>query len=153
MIDIQIVNKSNNANPSYAKIGDAGMDIRAFITPETSNVGDTVYKLAPHSRALIHTGIYVKIAESYQIEVRPRSGLAYKQGVTVLNSPGTIDENYIGEVGVILINHSDEYVTIRSGDRIAQIVLMPSPKINWIPVKELGDTERGQGGFGSTGKN
>lgn len=151
-IKVQIVNKSNNVLPFYAKLGDAGMDIKAWVTPEHENVGDNSFMIEPLGKALIHTGIYCKIPIGYQIEIRPRSGLAFKHGITVLNAPGTIDENYIGEIGVILYNaHPDESFVVQSGDRIAQLVLMESPKIEWDEVKELEATDRGTGGFGHSG--
>ena len=150
-VEILVVNKSDNTLPHYSKMGDAGMDIRAFIIPDKSNIGGNVIIIPPNSRKLIPTGIYVKIAEGYQIEVRPRSGLAFKEGITVLNTPGTIDENYTGEIGVVLYNTTDTAFKVRSGDRIAQLVLMKSPKIKWKDVQELPTTDRGEGGFGSTG--
>ncbi len=150
-VKVQIINSSPNALPKYAKEGDAGMDIHAWVNPEYSNVGDTTFKLMAGTRALIHTGIKSKIPSGYQIEVRPRSGLALKHGIMVLNSPGTIDENYIGEICIILYNTSDINFTIRNGDRIAQLVLMKSPKIEWDIVDTLEDTNRGSGGFGHTG--
>lgn len=151
-VKIKIVNKSNNVLPSYAKEGDAGMDIRAYITADKSNVGNQhSIRINPDDRWLIPTGIYVKIAKGYQIEVRPRSGLAYKNGITVLNTPGTIDENYTGEIGIILQNNSNKPFIVNSGDRIAQLVLMKSPKIEWVTVSSLEETDRGTGGFGHTG--
>lgn len=152
MIKVNIVNKSTNDYPTYAKDGDAGMDIKAWITPDDL-MEDDVYIIPAGYRTLIPTGIYCKIPEGYQIEVRPRSGLAFKKGITVLNSPGTIDENYIGEIKVILHNASTTDFIVNSGDRIAQLVLMESPKISWNVVDTLENTDRGTSGFGSTGKD
>lgn len=131
--------------PSYATLGAAGADIRACIT------GPVVIK--PGERALIPTGLFFEIPEGYEIQVRPRSGLALKHGITCLNSPGTIDSDYRGEIGVILINTGKEDFTVENNDRIAQIVLSPVVRADFIPAGNLSETERGTGGFGSTGKN
>lgn len=146
MVKVGIVNKSNNELPKYATIGSSGMDIRA-------NIGEPII-LKPFERRLIPTGIYVDLPEGYEIQVRSRSGLAYKQGLFVLNSPGTIDDDYVGEIGVILCNLSGEEQTINPGDRIAQLVLCKlEDKVEWDERKELGKvTERGAGGYGHTGK-
>lgn len=146
MVKVGIVNKSNNELPKYATIGSSGMDIRA-------NIGEPII-LKPFERRLIPTGIYVDLPEGYEIQVRSRSGLAYKQGLFVLNSPGTIDDDYTGEIGVILCNLSGEEQTINPGDRIAQIVLCKlEDKVEWDEREELGKvTERGAGGYGHTGK-
>jgi len=146
MVKVGIVNKSNNELPKYATIGSSGMDIRA-------NIGEPII-LKPFERQLIPTGIYVDLPEGYEIQVRSRSGLAYKQGLFVLNSPGTIDDDYTGEIGVILCNLSGEEQTINPGDRIAQLVLCKlEDKVEWDEREELGKvTERGAGGYGHTGK-
>ncbi len=143
--DLKIVNKSKNPLPSYAHIGDSGMDIRANI--------DAEIKLHPLERRLIPTGIYVDIPEGYEIQVRPRSGMALTRGLTVLNTPGTIDEGYTNEVGVILINLSSEIQTILPGEKIAQLVMMEVTKANIIEVKEINkETDRGLDGYGSSGR-
>lgn len=143
-IEIRIVNKSSNSYPEYATTGASGMDIRAAI--------DKQVVLQPMQRALLPTGLFVSIPEGYEIQIRPRSGLAIKQGITCLNTPGTIDADYRGEIKVILINLSAEEQTIQPGDRIAQMVLQKVERIEWQPVETLDDTDRGTGGFGSTGK-
>lgn len=133
--------------PQYAKEGDAGMDIRAYIRNEDPN-----YELiSRYGRKIIPTGIKVAIPEGYEIQVRPRSGMTIKMGITVLNTPGTIDSGYRGEIGVILYNTNEYPVKIYHGDRIAQLVLSEVPKIEWAEVEELSETSRGEGGFGSTG--
>ncbi len=134
--------------PSYAKKGDSGMDIRAYISKEIIPREITIYS---GQRILIGTGIAPRIPKGYELQVRPRSGLALKQGLTVLNSPGTIDEGYTGEICVIMINHDGLAKTIKHGYRIAQLVLAPVTKAEVEEVKELQKTERGSGGFGSTG--
>lgn len=131
--------------PSYSTFGAAGADIRACITAPVV--------IKPGERALIPTGLLFEIPEGYEIQVRPRSGLALKHGITCLNSPGTIDSDYRGEIGVILINTGKEDFTVENNDRIAQIVLSPVVRADFIPVGNLSETERGTGGFGSTGKN
>jgi dUTP pyrophosphatase len=122
----------------------AGMDLRA-------NINETVI-LQPGERRLIPTGIHISLPKGYEAQVRPRSGLAYKHGVTVLNSPGTIDADYTGDVGVILVNHGNEPFTVNDGDRIAQMVIAQYTQVTWNEVNELNQTERGDGGFGHTGK-
>lgn len=139
-----IINRSNNPLPEYATAVASGMDIRAFI-PET-------IVLAPMQRELVPTGLFVELTEGYEIQVRPRSGFAIKQGITCLNSPGTVDADYRGELKVILINLSDTVQEIHSGDRIAQLVFAPVVKGAWNQVEIINDTERGAGGFGSTGR-
>jgi dUTP pyrophosphatase len=139
-----IINKSNNPLPEYATEGSSGMDIRAFI--------DGPIVLSPMERLLVPTGLFVELTEGYEIQVRPRSGLAIKQGITCLNSPGTVDADYRGELKVVLINLSVENQTIHSGDRIAQLVVAEVAKASWNLVSTINDTERGEGGFGSTGK-
>jgi dUTP pyrophosphatase len=132
--------------PAYETAGSAGMDVRAAV-PD----GDPI-TLAPGARAMVPTGLSVAIPEGYEIQVRPRSGLAAKHGLTCLNTPGTIDSDYRGEIKVILINLGSEAFTIRRGERIAQLVLAPVTRLEWQPVSELPETARGAGGFGSTGR-
>ena len=141
---VAIINKSNNPLPSYETSASAGLDIRAFIEEKCT--------LIPGERKLIKTGLFLEIPEGYEAQVRPRSGLALKNGITVLNSPGTIDADYRGEIGVILINHSAEIFEINSGDRIAQLVFAKVEQAVWYETESLNETERGEGGFGSTGK-
>jgi dUTP pyrophosphatase len=142
-LDVKIINQSNNELPSYATLGSSGMDIRAFIAEPLV--------LQPLARVLVPTGLFVEIPLGYEIQIRPRSGLAIKQGITCLNTPGTIDADYRGEIKVILINLSAEPQTIMPGDRIAQMILQKVEQIQWVQVNELGSSERGTGGFGSTG--
>jgi dUTP pyrophosphatase len=141
---VLVINKSNNDLPAYETIASAGLDVRAFIEESIT--------LKPFERKLVKTGLFLEIPFGYEAQVRPRSGFALKNGVTVLNSPGTIDADYRGEVGVILINLSQENVEIHSGDRIAQLVFAKVEQAEWNEVETLSETERGQGGFGSTGK-
>jgi dUTP pyrophosphatase len=141
---VAIINKSTNTLPSYETSASAGLDIRAFIEEKLT--------LSPGERKLIKTGLFLEIPEGYEAQVRPRSGLALKNGITVLNSPGTIDADYRGEIGVILINHSSEIFEINSGDRIAQLVFAKVEQAVWYETESLNETERGEGGFGSTGK-
>lgn len=141
---VLVINKSNNVLPAYETIGSAGLDIRAFIEESIT--------LKPFERKLVKTGLFLEIPIGFEAQVRPRSGFALKNGVTVLNSPGTIDADYRGEVGVILINLSQEKVEIHSGDRIAQLVFAKVEQAEWTEVETLSETERGEGGFGSTGK-
>jgi dUTP pyrophosphatase len=143
-IEVKIVNKSRNELPAYATAGSSGMDIRAFL--------DIPKTLQPLERALIPTGIFIELPEGYEVQVRPRSGLAVKQGITCLNTPGTIDADYRGEIKIILINLSAEEQVINPGDRIAQLVIQKVEKMLWQPVEELASTERNAGGFGHTGK-
>ena len=143
---LNIVNKSNNALPSYETINSAGMDLRAYL-PD----GEMVVK--PMQRSLVPTGLFMEIPVGYEGQVRPRSGLAIKSGITVLNSPGTIDADYRGEVKVILINLSDQEFVIKSGDRIAQLVIAKCEQMEVVDVETLSETERGAGGFGHTGKS
>ena len=142
---LNIVNKSNNALPAYETVNSAGMDLRAYL-PD----GELVIK--PMQRALVPTGLFMEIPVGYEGQVRPRSGLAIKSGITVLNSPGTIDADYRGEVKVILINLSDADFVIKSGDRIAQLVIAKHEQPEVVEVEVLSETERGAGGFGHTGK-
>lgn len=140
---VRIINHSKNPLPAYETGLSAGMDVRA-------NLDEPVI-LKPLERALIKTGLFLEIPEGCECQVRPRSGLAFKKGITVLNSPGTIDADYRGEVGVILVNLSAEPFTVEQGERIAQLVFAKVKQAKWIEVKELSETERGAGGFGSTG--
>lgn len=141
---IKIINKSENALPSYETIASAGMDLRAYL--------DTSVTLKPMERKIIPTGLAIELTPGYEAQIRPRSGLAIKHGITLLNTPGTIDADYRGDIGIILVNLSTEDFTIESGDRIAQMVIAKYEQIQWKQVKELSTTERGAGGFGSTGK-
>ena len=145
MIKVKLINKSNNPNPYYETNGSAGVDLRAF-TEE-----DIVIK--PMERKMIHTGLYMQIPEGYEGSVRPRSGLALKKGITVLNTPGVVDEDYRGEVCVILINLSNEDFIVKNGERIAQMLFKKVERAVFAEVKELDETERGDGGFGHTGTN
>ncbi len=141
---IRIVNKSTNALPQYATSQSAGIDLRA-------NLAEPVV-LKPMERKLIPTGLFIELPEGYEAQIRPRSGLALKHGITVLNTPGTIDADYRGEIGVILINLSTEDFKIEHGERICQMVIARHEQAEWIQVEELNETERGTGGFGHTGK-
>ena len=141
---VKIVNHSKHALPEYQTPLSAGLDIRA-------NLDESV-TLRPVESAMIPTGMFVELPEGCEMQIRPRSGLAAKHGITVLNSPGTIDADYRGEIKVILVNLSNEPFTIESGERIAQMIVARYEQIEWQPVEELGTTERGAGGFGSTGK-
>ncbi|MGN6491332.1 MAG: dUTP diphosphatase [Agriterribacter sp.] len=144
-ISIRIINQSNNPLPEYATTGASGMDVRAHLAAPVV--------LQPLERALIPTGLFMEIPEGYEVQVRPRSGLAVKQGITCLNTPGTIDSDYRGEVKVILINLSNEPQTLQPGDRIAQLVLQQVEKAEWVPSASINVTARNEGGFGHTGKN
>ena len=141
---VKIINKSNNQLPAYETASSAGMDLRAFL--------DSDIVLKPFKRKLIPTGLYIELPDGYEAQIRPRSGLAIKSGITVLNSPGTIDADYRGEIKVILINLSDSDFTIKSGERICQMVIAKHEKAEFIEVEEISETERGAGGFGHTGK-
>lgn len=142
-MEVKVINKSNNSLPEYSTPQSAGMDLRAFITePVILGVID---------RALIPTGLYIEMPEGYEAQIRPRSGLAIKHGVTVLNSPGTVDADYRGEICVELVNISNTPFTIEPGDRIAQLVFSKYEKVDFIEVEELSETERGTGGIGHTG--
>ena len=141
---IPIVNHSHHPLPSYATQGSSGLDLRAFVTAPV--------QLAPLERALIPTGLHIALPNNWEAQVRPRSGLAIKQGLTCLNTPGTIDADYRGEIKVILINLSNEIQVIQDGDRIAQIVFQQVEKMEWQLVENLETTQRGDGGFGHTGK-
>jgi dUTP pyrophosphatase len=143
-IEIKIINQSSNPLPAYATAGSSGMDIKASI--------DTPVSLQPFERTLIPTGLFIELPEGYEAQIRPRSGLAIKQGITCLNTPGTIDADYRGEIKIILINLSQEMQVIQNGDRIAQLVFQPVVKGNWIDTNKLSVTARNEGGFGHTGK-
>ena len=140
---VQIINKSKHQLPNYETSASAGMDLRANI--------DNAISLKPLERAIIKTGLFIALPNGYEAQVRPRSGLAAKNGITVLNSPGTIDADYRGEIGVILVNLSNETFIINDGERIAQLVIATYQQAIWEEVKILGETKRGKGGFGSTG--
>ena len=143
-MEIKIVNRSNNELPAYSTKMSAGMDLRAYL-PEPVD-------LKPLERKLIPTGLFVEIPAGFEAQIRPRSGLALKKGITVLNSPGTIDADYRGEVGIILINLSNEDFIIESGERICQMIIASHETVQWNLVEELEETVRGKGGFGHTGK-
>jgi len=143
-IEIKIINKSSNALPEYATTGSSGMDIRANL--------DMPQTLQPLERTLIPTGLFIELPQGYEAQIRPRSGLAIKQGITCLNTPGTIDADYRGEIKVILVNLSKEEQVIHPGDRIAQMVVQTVEQVQWKPVEEIADTVRSAGGFGHTGK-
>ncbi|MEM1339394.1 MAG: dUTP diphosphatase [Bacteroidota bacterium] len=142
---VKIINKSGNPLPTYETKGAAGVDLRADILESIL--------LQPLERAIVKTGIFLELPIGYEAQIRPRSGLAAKKGITVLNSPGTIDADYRGELGVILVNLSNEAFTIENGDRIAQMVIAKHERADWVEVEELNTTTRGSGGFGSTGVN
>ena len=142
---IEIINRSKHPLPKYETILSAGIDLYA-------NIEESIV-LKPMQRALVKTGLFIALPDNYEAQIRSRSGLSYKKGITVLNSPGTIDADYRGEIGVILINLSEENFIVEDGERIAQMVIAPYVKAQWSEVDELGATDRGEGGFGSTGKN
>ena len=141
---INIINKSSHDLPSYETIASAGMDLRAHIEQDII--------LKPLERSIIPTGLFMALPVGYEAQVRPRSGLAAKYGLTVLNSPGTIDADYRGEIGVILVNLSNADFTIKNGERVAQMVIAKHERAKWKPVQSLSETSRGDGGFGSTGR-
>ncbi len=143
-VKVNIINKSKNALPAYATDLSAGMDLRASL--------DAPITLNPMQRKLIPTGLFIELPEGYEAQIRPRSGLALKKGITVLNTPGTIDADYRGEIGVILINLGEEPFVIENGERICQMVIAQHAVATLVEVSELTDTERGAGGFGHTGK-
>ncbi|MFC6860645.1 dUTP diphosphatase [Zunongwangia atlantica] len=140
---IKIINKSSHDLPNYATEASAGMDLRAELAEPIT--------LKPLERAIVKTGLFIELPVGYEAQVRPRSGLAAKKGITVLNAPGTIDADYRGEIGVILVNLSNEDFTIENGERVAQLVIAKHEHINWEEVEVLTDSVRGAGGFGSTG--
>jgi len=140
---IKIINKSNHDLPHYETIASAGMDLRANLSE------DRVLK--PLERSIVGTGLFIELPVGIEAQVRPRSGLAAKKGITVLNAPGTIDADYRGEIGVILVNLSNEDFTLQNGERVAQLVIAKHERVKWVEVDELSETSRGSGGFGSTG--
>lgn len=142
-IKVKVINKSNNQLPEYATIDSAGMDIRAFVSEPIV--------LEPFERVLVPTGLFIEIPQGYECQIRPRSGLALKKGVTVLNTPGTIDADYRGEIGVILINLSKEPFVIENGERICQMVFNAYANAQWVSAEALDESERGAGGFGHSG--
>lgn len=142
-MNIKIINRSQHELPSYETIASAGMDLRA-------NISESIV-LKPLDRVVVKTGLFIELPIGYEAQVRPRSGLAAKKGITVLNSPGTVDADYRGEIGVILVNLSNEAFTIENGERIAQLVIAKHERAEWITVETLSETSRGEGGFGSTG--
>ncbi len=144
MMQIQITNKSKHALPSYETDASAGMDLRANI--------DESITLKPLERTIVKTGLFIALPIGFEAQVRPRSGLAAKNGITVLNAPGTVDADYRGEIGVILVNLSNEDFVINDGERIAQLVIAKHERAHWEEVEVLSETKRGAGGFGSTGK-
>lgn len=141
---VEIINKSHHLLPAYATPLSAGMDIRA-------NLSEPI-EIKPLERKLIPTGLYIALPEGYEAQMRPRSGLALKHGITLLNTPGTIDADYRGEIGIILVNLSNEPFVVNDGERICQMVIAAHAQVEWQPVEVLGETERGAGGFGHTGK-
>jgi dUTP pyrophosphatase len=144
IMQVKIVNKSNHPLPEYATLGSAGMDLRANI--------EAPIVLQSLQRLIIPTGLYIELPIGYEAQIRPRSGMAFKKGISIPNAPGTIDSDYRGEIGVIIVNLSTRAVTIEPGERIAQMVIAKYEQISWKQVESLSDTERGAGGFGSTGK-
>lgn len=142
-MNVQIINKSKHATPNYETEGAAGMDLRA-------NINEAI-TLKPLERAIVKTGLFIALPVGFEAQVRPRSGLAAKKGITVLNSPGTVDADYRGEIGVILVNLSNQDFVINDGERVAQLVIAKHERVNWQEVTVLSETERGSGGFGSTG--
>ena len=140
---INIINKSNNELPDYATIASAGMDLRAYI--------EHYFVIKPMERKLVPTGLFIELPIGYEAQIRPRSGMAFKNGVTVLNSPGTIDADYRGEIKVLLINSSNSDFIVHTGERIAQMVIAKHERVEWELTKELNQTDRGEGGFGHTG--
>ena len=141
---VNVINHSNNPLPEYATSGSSGMDIRAYL--------EAPIEMQPLERVLVPTGLFIELPQGTEVQIRPRSGLAIKQGITCLNSPGTIDADYRGEIKVILINLSNTLQIISSGDRIAQMVFQQVSAIEWNPVVSINETQRGSGGFGHTGK-
>ena len=143
-MNIRIINRSKNTLPAYETIHSAGMDLRADV--------ETTVVLKPMERKLIPTGLYIELPEGFEAQIRPRSGLAFKHGIGIVNSPGTIDADYRGEIKVLLINFSTEDFEINTGDRIAQMVVAKHERVNWEQVEVLNETQRGEGGYGHTGK-
>lgn len=142
-LKVKIVNRSTNSLPSYSTEQSAGMDLRAWLQEPVI--------LQPLERKLIPTGVYIELPQGYECQIRPRSGLALKRGLTVLNTPGTIDADYRGEVGVILVNLGNEPQVIENGERVCQMVVARHESVEWVPVETLDESERGAGGFGHTG--
>ncbi len=145
MLPVKIINRSIHPLPAYETVAAAGMDLRASLEESVS--------LKPLERKLIPTGLFIELPVGYEAQIRPRSGMAFKKGLSVLNSPGTIDADYRGEVKVLLVNLSSEEVLIEDGERVAQMVVAAHEQVQWQPVAELSDTNRGAGGFGHTGSN
>ncbi len=143
MLAVNIINQSQHPLPKYQTALSAGMDLHANLTEPVV--------LVPQARMLIPTGLFIELPEGYEAQVRPRSGLALKHGITVLNSPGTIDADYRGEIKVLLINHGQDAFTIQNGERIAQMVIAQHATVQWVETQSLSNTERGEGGYGSTG--
>ena len=143
MMNIRIINRSKNNLPAYETAHAAGMDLRADV--------EEAVTLKPMERKLVPTGLYIELPEGFEAQIRPRSGLAFKHGIGIVNSPGTIDADYRGEIKVLLVNLSDQLFEVQPGDRIAQMVIAKHEKANWIEVEELNETTRGAGGFGHTG--
>lgn len=142
-IKVKIINRSHHPLPEYATPGSAGMDVRAFLKEPVT--------LGPLERALIPTGLYMQLPHGYECQMRPRSGLAIRNGISLVNTPGTVDADYRGEVGVIVINLSNEPFTINDGERICQMVIKEYTRVDWEPVERIDETERGHGAFGHTG--
>jgi dUTP pyrophosphatase len=142
-MQIKIINNSQHELPHYETIASAGMDLRA-------NISESI-TLKPLERTIVKTGLFIELPIGFEAQVRPRSGLAAKKGITVLNSPGTVDADYRGEIGVILVNLSNEEFIIENGERIAQLIIAKHERAEWLTVEELSETSRGEGGFGSTG--
>ncbi len=145
MVEIKIINRSKNELPQYETIQSAGVDLRADIAEDI--------RLNPLERILVGTGLYISLPKGFEAQIRPRSGMAYKHGLTVLNSPGTIDADYRGEIKVLMVNISNEAYTIKPAERLAQMVIAQHEQAAWMEVSLLDETKRGEGGFGSTGKN
>lgn len=141
---IRVINKSNNILPAYETLHAAGMDLRAHL--------ETPVSLKPLERKLVPTGLYIELPEGFEAQIRPRSGLAYKHGISIVNAPGTIDADYRGEIGVLLVNLSDQVFEINPGERIAQMVVARHERVEWQEVDLLTETSRGAGGYGHTGK-
>ncbi|HAK12509.1 MAG TPA: dUTP diphosphatase [Chitinophagaceae bacterium] len=145
LTSVRIINQSPHPLPAYATVGSSGMDLRANL--------DQPLELAPMQRVLVPTGLFIELPDHLEAQIRPRSGLAIKQGITCLNTPGTIDADYRGEIKIILINLSNEIQSVHNGDRIAQMVIQKVEQVEWEEVENLNETARGDGGFGHTGKN
>ena len=145
-IKVKIINRSHHPLPSYATPGSAGMDVRAYLP-------DGPIVLKTMARALIPTGLYMQLPHGYECQIRPRSGLAIKHGISLVNTPGTVDSDYRGEIGVIMINLGSEDFTVNDGERICQMVIKEYTRVDWEPVSRIEETERGEGAFGHTGAN